>query len=143
MTSEAIDRKELRVMLVDDDTISTFIYRKVIEKGGISEKGISTFLKGEDALEFLLSNLDNPEEFPDLILLDINMPIMDGWGFLAEYSEKIWPKLSKRVVLCMLSSSVYKQDVDKAFSYSQVSDYVPKPLTSDSLAQLLKKHFSE
>lgn len=128
-------------MLVDDDTISTFIYRKVIEKGGISETGISTFLKGDDALEFLQSHINQPEELPDLILLDINMPVMDGWGFLEHYSEKIWSQLSKPIKLCMLSSSVYQQDMDRAFSYSQVNDYVPKPLTSETLNKVLKKHF--
>jgi CheY-like chemotaxis protein len=143
LTLDVIDKKALKIMLVDDDDISSFIYRKIIEKAGLTQDHISTFLKGKDALSHLESTIDNVTEFPDLILLDINMPIMDGWGFLDEYAERVWPNLNKRVVVCMLSSSVYQEDINRAFGYAQVSDYVSKPLTSVVLEDLINKHFAD
>ncbi len=138
-----IDNKKLKIMLIDDDDISSFIYRKIIEKAGLTKDHISTFLRGQDALSHLEKTIDSVTEFPDLILLDINMPVMDGWGFLDHYSENIWPNLSKRVVVCMLSSSVYQEDINRANSYTQVSDYISKPLTTAVLEDLIDKHFSE
>ncbi len=142
MTLDVIDKKSLKVMIIDDDEISGFIYGKIIEKGGVSGNHVRTFLKGQEALEFLKNNLGNNEDFPDLILLDINMPIMNGWEFLDSYAEDIWPKLGKKVILCMLSSSVNRDDIDKANSYSQVDDYLSKPLTKDVLTNFLNKHFN-
>ncbi len=129
-------------MLVDDDDISSFIYRKIIQKAGLADEHLTSFLKAPDALGYLENTIDNTDEFPDLILLDINMPIMDGWGFLEAYSAQIWPKLGKKVVVCMLSSSVYQEDINRAFSYVQVNDYVSKPLTTNVLEDILHKHFS-
>ncbi|MEQ8927029.1 MAG: response regulator [Fulvivirga sp.] len=143
MTLEVIDKKSLKVVLIDDDDISSFIYRKIIEKSGVRSDHVKTFLKGEDGLAYLSNTISNIDEFPDLILLDINMPVMDGWGFLEAYGEKIWPHLEKRVVLCMLSSSVYQEDIKKAYSYTHVNDYVSKPLTTNTLENLLAKHFGD
>jgi CheY-like chemotaxis protein len=141
LNKEISNGHALKIMLVDDDDIASFIYRKVIETAGLSADQITTFLRGTEALDHLKNNINNDIEFPDLILLDINMPVMDGWEFLDEYSEKISPKLNKRVVVTMLSSSLYQKDIDKAYSYPQVNDYVSKPLTCETLKALLGKHF--
>ena len=130
-------------MLVDDDNISSFIYRKIIEMAGLDTGHLKTFLKGEEALAYLNENLLDQEDFPDFILLDINMPVMDGWGFLDVYSAEIAPKLNKRVVICMLSSSVNVKDKERAFEYTEVNDYANKPLTSAELDKLVQKHFTD
>ena len=137
---ENITTNALKVVIIDDDDVSNFIYRKVIENCHVSEK-IRDFQRAQQALQYLIGNLNNAEDLPDLIFLDINMPIMNGWEFLEEYASKVWPDLPKRVVLCMLSSSVYKEDIGKAKQYKQVDEYISKPLTRDHVYMIVKKYF--
>ena len=133
--------KTLKVLIIDDDDVSNFIYRKVIENCNFAKK-IEDFQRAQQALQYLIDNLENFEDFPDLIFLDINMPIMNGWEFLEEYITRVWPQLPKRSVLCMLSSSVYKEDIGRAESYEQIDEYISKPLTKDHIRMIVKKYFN-
>lgn len=143
LTLDAIEKKSIKIIMVDDDEISSFIYRKIIELAGLDISHVKTFLKAEEALMYLKDAMGDEAIFPDLILLDINMPEMDGWQFLDEYSTTIWPHLVKKTVICMLSSSVYLKDKNRALSYPQVDDYASKPLTSRELEKLINKHFGD
>ena len=129
-------------MIIDDDDISNFIYRKVIENTHISRQ-IWDFQQARVALDYLSANLQDPSKLPDLVFLDINMPVLNGWDFLDEYAKNIWPNLPKPVVLCVLSSSVYKEDIEKASNYEQVSEYISKPLTSEHLKDISGKYFKK
>ena len=138
---ENFDTRAINVMIVDDDDISNFIYRKVIESEDVAQKVID-FQQARAALDFLAKNIGKTNELPDLVFLDINMPVIDGWGFLNEFKEKIQPKLNKNLVICMLSSSVYKEDIDRAKSYKIVNEYISKPLTGQQVSSIVSKHFS-
>ncbi len=130
------------VLVIDDDEISNFIYTRVISASGIVEN-IKSCMSGQEALDYLKDICqNNPEQFPAMIFLDINMPVMNGWDFLEQYNQIIPKEFQKNSVLCILSSSVYKDDIDKANTYTQVKEYVPKPLTTDSLKALFNKHFA-
>ena len=78
---------------------------------------------------------------PDLIFLDINMPAMNGWDFLDQY-EKIEGLKDREIVLIMLSSSMYVDDINRAKTYPSVSDYITKPLTAAHLQQIVEKFFA-
>jgi len=139
--TESID-KLANVLVIDDDEISNFIYTRVISASGIVEN-IKSCMSGQEALNYLKELSEtNPEQFPAMIFLDINMPVMNGWDFLDQYNQIIPEHIQSNSILCILSSSVYKDDIDKANTYTQVKEYVPKPLTTDYLKTLFKKHFS-
>lgn len=138
---ENLDTLFINIMIVDDDEISNFIYRKVIDGTGFS-KSISDFQQARMALDYLAENIKDESALPDLIFLDINMPIINGWEFLDEYNRSIQPHLSKNIVICMLSSSVYKEDIEKAKGYSHVNEYISKPLTRENLKEIAQKYFS-
>lgn len=126
-----------RVMVIDDDDINNFLCKKVI---GIHDPSVAvdTFIHAKDALAYLQQHKDDLDFLPDLIMLDINMPIINGWEFLEAYKELgLLEKKPMRVAI--LSSSVYQKDKEKANSYGEVVSFISKPLTLDRYKDLLSK----
>ncbi|TXE13931.1 response regulator [Seonamhaeicola algicola] len=125
----------LNVCVIDDDEIYQFTITKILKSIELAEN-ITVFSDGEEAFDFLIDNLNNEKELPDVILLDINMPIMDGFQFMEEYI-KIKPKVGKKITIYMVSSSVDPVDIDKAKSISEISDYIIKPVSPGLLRTIL------
>ena len=126
------DTKELKIFLVDDQKITNFINKKIIDISGVS-KFVYDFIDPKEALERLEENQ------PNLILLDLNMPDIDGWGFLDRMEEK---KTDAKVVIVTSSTSPF--DVEKAKNYQRVIQYITKPLNKDILVgfvNLYKKRY--
>ncbi|MBD1366939.1 response regulator [Mucilaginibacter sp. ZT4R22] len=121
--------------VVDDDEIYTFTVTRIIARSEIAEKTIF-FHNGKAALDFFVANANNNEELPDLILLDINMPVLDGWQFLDQY-VKMAPKLGKKITLFIVSSSIDEEDYARARAIALVSDFIVKPLTVEHLHSIL------
>nr|WP_084406904.1 response regulator [Pedobacter panaciterrae] len=124
----------INMLVIDDDDINIFIIKKVIEKTGYEVDMISKS-NGQLAVDYLTSITNNVEIFPHIILVDINMPVLNGWEFLEAY-EKL-NILQRKVDLYMLSSSVYEYDIEKAKSFKSVNGFISKPLTIDRLKELL------
>jgi CheY-like chemotaxis protein len=130
-----------RVLIIDDDEINNFICIKNIKNTGFAEYA-SYCLRGKEALEELSHALaGSPEDLPDVIFLDINMPLMNAWDFLDEY-KKMLPSFPKPVRLFILSSSVYRKDQQKAHYYEMISEYLIKPLSKEKLQELKAQYFS-
>ncbi|WP_179335991.1 response regulator [Winogradskyella costae] len=123
------------ICVIDDDDIYQFTIVKILKSIDLDEK-ISLFSDGEEALEFLIDNLDNNEELPDVIFLDINMPIMDGFQFMEEYA-RIKPKLNKKITIYMVSSSVDPVDMERAKNITEISDYIIKPIKAGQLQEIM------
>ncbi|MGJ8736400.1 response regulator [Zobellia laminariae] len=123
--------------IVDDDDIYRFT---IIQSAKFSkiEHMTSVFPNGEEAINYIKKNQDTPDALPNLILLDIDMPIMDGFQFLKAYKE-IETKLSKKIAIYMVSSSVDPEDIEKAKGYTSVIDYLSKPLKSDKLKAIIER----
>jgi CheY-like chemotaxis protein len=90
---------------------------------------------GQEALEYLADLQSSGQDFPQLILVDINMPILNGWEFLTAYETLQAPN---PVHIYMLSSSVYENDIEKAKSFKTVQGFISKPLSIDRLTELLR-----
>ena len=130
-----VNQKPVNIMLVDDDEINNFITVKLIRKG-FADATISTYLNGRLAIDRLKEILKrDPDQIPDYILLDINMPIMNGWEFLEEY-KKLNLDPDTRITIYILSSSVFSNDIDKARSFSSVANFISKPLNIESIKEV-------
>lgn len=122
------------VLLIDDNEIDNYISKVIITNCKITEK-ISVKISAIDALQYLSTLQYNPEEFPDIIFLDINMPVMDGFGFLDEYS-KFPEAITRGASVFMLTSSDNPNDIKCATENPLVKKYFIKPLTCSILNEL-------
>ena len=123
------------VCIIDDDPI--FVYGTKILLNYNSSFGSSVIVNedGKEALDNLTSMVRSGEKLPDVIFLDLNMPIMDGWEFLDEF-VKLPIKNKPRVYI--VSSSIDNQDIEKAKTYEIVKDFIVKPLSESILTDLFK-----
>jgi len=127
--------KPISILLVDDDEINNFISIKLIKKALIYTE-ITACLDGSYAINQLLEMQEkDPDSLPDYILLDINMPIMNGWEFLDEYKRLEIDPLGKSKIF-IISSSVFSNDINKAKSYDLVKDFISKPLNVEKIKEL-------
>lgn len=127
--------KAVVICIVDDDDVYQYTVTRALKSDSLAKK-ILVFSDGEEALDFLTDNIANKPILPDVIFLDVNMPIMDGWQFLEEY-VKIKPRVGKQITIYMVTSSVDPVDVDRAKKFSEISDYLVKPIQPDQIRELV------
>ena len=127
--------KSLLICIIDDDDISRYSLSRNLTKLSPSREML-VFPDGEEAIGYMENNVGNSSNLPDIIFLDINMPIMDGFQFMEEY-DKLNPLFDKKVNIYMMSSSINKEDIQRAKTVSRISDYLIKPVEMDKLADLL------
>lgn len=127
----------LNIFVIDDDDVYQFTVIKTLESFKLASN-VTAFSDGEEALDFIQDNLSNEDELPDVILLDINMPIMDGFEFLEEFA-KVKLKVEKKITIYMVSSSVDPVDIERAKSISSISDYIIKPINRENLKSIFER----
>ncbi|ADY31012.1 MULTISPECIES: response regulator [Cellulophaga] len=129
-------KNHFNVCIIDDDDIYQFTIVKTIKALGLAKK-IMVFSDGEEAKDFMLDNIKNNYELPDVIFLDNNMPIMDGFQFMEEY-VKFKPQLDKKITVYMVSSSVDPVDIERANNVSEINGYIIKPIKPGQLKSIIE-----
>lgn len=125
-------------MLVDDNDTDNFISKKIIELTGFA-KNVEVKNSGKGALDYLREFQNEDNKLPNVIFLDINMPIVDGFVFLYEF-EKFNDTLKDKCKVIILSSSDNKRDIDKIVNNNYVIKFITKPLTEVALHELKEKY---
>jgi CheY-like chemotaxis protein len=128
-------RRFKRILLVDDDEVANFVSIRVLKKLGISEEVVVLY-DGEEALEYVKQHYLKPNQHAaseDLILLDLNMPLMGGFEFLEHFNRL---PVQSKVQICIVSSSSLEQDQKRASDFN-VSGYISKPLSVNKLMTVL------
>ena len=125
------------ILLVDDDNMTNYLHQRVISKAEICAD-VKVAKNGQEGIEKLveLNQILTSKDDEVVVFLDLNMPILDGWGFLREY-EIQKEKLQFNIKIFVLSSSINPDDKARAEENKYVAQYVYKPLTSSSLQSLL------
>jgi CheY-like chemotaxis protein len=131
------------VLVIDDDEPTNFLTRLILEESGLV-RHIRIAQNGPEALKYLQKSElhgGNSEECPspDLILLDINMPAMDGWEFLEEYKKL---DVNDRIIIVMLTTSLFPEDKKKAERMNEISGFENKPLTTEKFTRILESYFT-
>jgi CheY-like chemotaxis protein len=126
------------ILLVDDDETSNFLNQHLIQGLDICDN-ITEVHNGQEALDYLTTK---GIQKPDLILLDINMPIMNGIEFLEEYT-KLPEEIKARICICMLTTSLLKSDIDKIKTFDEVSEYISKPIDEDKLLEIIENYLGK
>lgn len=129
-------RRKINILLVDDDPLFIFLTKKIISSTGYST-AISECGDGQGGIEFINKSLGDTTDLPDLIFLDLNMPISDGWEFLEEYA-KIESNVSKKIDVYIVSSSISPHDFERSKEFNVVKDFMIKPLDKGKLAEIFE-----
>jgi CheY-like chemotaxis protein len=130
------EKKIGNLWIIDDDPMASFYIKRLAELGDLADI-ITIYDKAQWAIDYLLHHKKSVEHLPDVILLDIYMPELDGWGFLEEYA-KIKDNLAKKLDIYIISSSGHSKDVTRARSFPEVKGYLQKPITKDQLKEVVQ-----
>ncbi|MFA9195043.1 response regulator [Flavobacterium sp. FBOR7N2.3] len=122
------------IWVIDDDPIYQIIMKKIILKSGIFSSNFS-FSNGKEAIDSLKEIIAKNENFPDIILLDIEMPILDGWGFMEEITV-LKPQINAEIQIYICSSSIAIEDKERAKNNKGILGYMCKPVTLDDLIKI-------
>ena len=127
--------KRKNVLVVDDDPVFKLIARKLFERSGDFFE-VTFAENGLEAIELLRATIDEKlKSIPDIILLDIEMPIMNGWGFMEEF-VKLPEEATQDISVYTVSSSIAQEDKNRTASYPQIKAYITKPLTVDIIRSI-------
>ncbi|WP_051475996.1 response regulator [Aquimarina megaterium] len=127
-------KKLKRFLLIDDSKATNFFNKTIIEKVQCVEE-VFIAENGQQALDHIQSEI-----VPEIIFLDINMPVMDGWKFIAEY-QKLDDKYKGSIIILMLGTELSKEDQEKAERILEIKEYAQKMLTKEIVCKIVTKYF--
>jgi CheY-like chemotaxis protein len=127
--------KQIKTLyIIDDDEIMVYLTKNIVSENDFCER-CDVFNSGQAALERLREAISNGQDLPDLILVDIHMPVMDGWEFLDELAKLLG---SISIPVFIFSSLIDNASKQKMLEYARVMGYIQKPLTIVKLNKILR-----
>ncbi len=129
-------KKIQRTCIIDDDPIFIYGTRRIMKEVDFCDN-ILVFNNGQDAIDGLKELIAKGEDLPEVLFLDLNMPIMNGWEFLEDF-VKIPNPDGKKVIIYIISSSVDPRDLERIRNYKMVNNYILKPLSPQDLVNVLQ-----
>lgn len=125
------------ILIVDDDRIANFLSEKIISVMGIAHT-IQSVTNGQEALDVLISRQHDAVSLPDVIILDLNMPIMDGFGFIQAFQKIDFPGKEK-IMIIVVTSSNNPDDISKAKAFG-IEHYLTKPISLESIKSIIEEN---
>ena len=122
--------------IIEDDPIHLFITKKYMEIPNLV-KEVIVYENGKDAFEGLKSKFHNGEKLPQIIFLDLNMPVWNGWQFLKEFTKL---STDQEITIYILSSSNSEEDLERAKQYEKIKNYYIKPIELSQMKEILLQH---
>jgi CheY-like chemotaxis protein len=126
--------------IIDNDPMVSFYIKRLTELGALADI-ITIYDSPRGAIDYLLLHKTSMAHLPDIILLDIYMPEMDGWEFIQEF-QKIKDQLTKRIEIHIITSSNHPKDITRAKTFPEIKAYLQKPVTLEALQEVVMKHNS-
>ena len=131
-----VETKKQHFIVIDDSKLDCFIAEKVIRNTGKCES-VQSFLQAKEALDYIKKDIAE-KPYPVIILVDIQMPVMNGFQFVEEF-EKLPAEITNKYKLYVISSSINVIDLSKVHTYDSITEFLNKPITSNNLSLLLSK----
>ncbi|NJB69987.1 CheY-like chemotaxis protein [Saonia flava] len=129
------------ILLVDDDTTTNFLNKVFIDKLD-HDLGIDIALNGQEAIDILDVNIQESDFGDCLIVLDLNMPYMDGWEFLEFFNENFEPKIKDKISIVVLTAVEVDPVTTKDLKELSVKDIVQKPLSEKAFEKLIGEYLN-
>jgi len=128
------------VWIIDDDDISKYVMKRYLNQLSVTK--VIEFPDSVQPLKFIQDNYNSLDKLPDIIFLDLHMPILNGFDFIKDF-QTVVPKINKKINVVMLTSSINAEDVDQAKTFPEISDYFIKPIKHRDLARIMKVELNQ
>lgn len=127
------------ILLVDDDEASNFLHSIFINKLNLDIE-INAAMNGQEALDYILSKGAEKLALPCMVMLDLRMPIMDGWEFMQRYEEQVSKELKEQIMIILVTISDNSDDKERATNHPHIADFAQKPLSDGVFKKIINKH---
>jgi len=124
-----------KFLIVDDSELDCYIAQKVIQYSS-EDVDINMFKDAKNALEYIVKTSSDNEQSKTIVLLDILMPVMDGYAFMEDF-ERMRPELKKNYLIIAITSSMYRNQIDRIYTFESIKGVLEKPITMRELNKII------